>query len=138
MAADRARIVPLPRILRPTHDEGLDGYLRRLAEANHLPPSYLYAQLARPGTGYPGRIEPDRLAAATARTLHAITRALPELQPTTRNPGRSAHNRTAASRNRLARAQTFAAIRQERAAGASIRSLAKKPPRRAAHRAPGP
>ncbi|HET9877607.1 MAG TPA: TniQ family protein, partial [Mycobacterium sp.] len=79
MTADRPRVVPLPRIPRPARSESLDGYLRRLAAANHLPASYLYAQLARPGTGYPGRIDPERLAAATGRTAHAITRAFPTL-----------------------------------------------------------
>lgn len=128
MTLDRRPLGPLPRIPRPTHRESLDGYLRRLAAANHLPPSYLYAHLAIPGTGYPGRIDPDRLAAATGRATQAITRTFPTLLPASRThtQGRTIENRTATTRNKLARAQTYAAIRQDRAAGASLRALAAR------------
>ena len=128
MPTDRRALGPLPRIPRPNHREGLDGYLRRLAAANRVPPSYLYAHLAIPGTGYPGRIDPDRLAAVTGRATGAIIRAFPTLlsAPRTHAPRRTAENRTATTRSRLARAQTYAAIRQDRADGASIRALAAR------------
>lgn len=128
MTVDRRPPAPLPRIPRPGHREPLGDYVRRLAAANHLPPSYLYSHLASPGSGYPGRIDPERLATATGRAVHAITRAFPALLPAPRTQAqpRTADGRASAARTKLARAQTFAAIHQDRGAGASIRSLAAK------------
>lgn len=75
--ADRPQ--PLPVIPRPRRDETLGSYVRRLALANHLRPSYLRLYLCAPPT-YQGSIRAARLAVLTNRTVDALTRHFTTLQ----------------------------------------------------------
>jgi hypothetical protein len=54
--------LPPPVRVRPVAAEGAESYIRRLARANHLKPSYLRRYLATPEGSY-GPIHPDQLAA---------------------------------------------------------------------------
>ncbi|WP_406510588.1 TniQ family protein [Streptomyces sp. NBC_00212] len=73
-------LVPLPVRVRPQPGESVDSYVRRLALANHLKPSYLRSYLAGPPDYGPGkRPRPDRLAALTGRQQNVLERALPDL-----------------------------------------------------------
>jgi hypothetical protein len=75
---DRPR--PLPARPRPRTGETTDSYVRRLARANHLKPSYLRGFLAGPPDyGYGKRPRADRLAAVTGRQQDALERALVDL-----------------------------------------------------------
>lgn len=81
-ADDGDRPRPLPARPRPRSGESTDSYVRRLARANHLKPSYLRGYLAGPPDyGYGGRPQGDRLAAVTGRQQDALERALPDLAP---------------------------------------------------------
>ena len=74
------RPVPLPVRVRPRPGESVDSYVRRLALANHLKPSYLRSYLAGPPDYGPGkRPRPDRLAALTGRQQDILERALSDL-----------------------------------------------------------
>ncbi|MCA1221896.1 TniQ family protein [Streptomyces sp. 8L] len=77
---DGGLVRPLPVRLRPKTGESTDSYIRRLARANHLKPSYLRGYLVGPpdyGSGK--RPRPDRLAAITGRRQDVLERALPDL-----------------------------------------------------------
>lgn len=65
----------LPIDVRPAAGERAESYIRRLARANHLRPSYLRRYLAGP-PGYNGRIDPARLAALTGRPAATLQRTL--------------------------------------------------------------
>jgi hypothetical protein len=65
----------LPIDVRPTAGERAEAYIRRLARANHLRPSYLRRYLAGP-PGYNGRIDPHRLAALTGRPAAVLQKTL--------------------------------------------------------------
>lgn len=75
--ADRPQ--PLPVIPRPHRGETVHSYVRRLAHANHLRPSYLRQYLCAP-PGYQGSIRAARLAVLTNRTIDALTRHFTTLQ----------------------------------------------------------
>lgn len=75
--ADRPQ--PLPVIPRPRRDETLGSYVRRLALANHLRPSYLRQYLCAPPT-YQGSVRAARLAVLTNRTVDTLTRHFTTLQ----------------------------------------------------------
>ncbi|SCL17840.1 TniQ family protein [Micromonospora inyonensis] len=75
--ADRPQ--PLPVIPRPQRDETVGSYVRRLAHANHLRPSYLRQYLCAP-PGYQGSVRAARLAVVTNRTVDALTRHFTTLQ----------------------------------------------------------
>jgi transposase len=119
------RLRALPIDVRPRIGESAKGYIRRLARANHLRPSYLYQHLCEPPS-YNGVLQPERLAQITDRPLTALTRALPELGtegaqsrlPTT------APKREHVTGNR--RIRLFAAIRRDADTGYSIRALAAR------------
>lgn len=115
---------PLPIRVRPRQGETVESYIRRLARANHLRPSYLRSYLCRP-PHYIGAIRPERLAVLASRTLYAITRAFPELGSPPRRPPTS-NRRTIVHTRRLARAELFAAIRRASATGLSVRALAAR------------
>jgi hypothetical protein len=69
--------VPPPRLpvyARPTDGDSIDSYIRRLAQANHLPPGDLRSHLCAAGSAGPPLIE--KLAAVTGRPLAALQRAL--------------------------------------------------------------
>jgi hypothetical protein len=74
------RLVPLPVRVRPHSGESVDSYVRRLALANHLKPSYLRSYLAGPPDyGRGKRPRADRIAAIAGRQQDALERALPDL-----------------------------------------------------------
>lgn len=64
---------PLPVQARPRTGETAHSYIRRLARANHLRPSYLNA-LVRPW--HRGTISPEKLAALSGRPVHGLRNAL--------------------------------------------------------------
>jgi hypothetical protein len=110
---DQERLRPLPFRPRPQTGESTDTYIRRLAQANHLKPSYLRGYLAGPPEYSQGRPRADRLAALTGRDQDALERALTDLAP--RRPAESAqpdkpkrHVTLSADKPAL-----FAAIRQD-------------------------
>jgi hypothetical protein len=75
-------LAPLPVPVRPRHGETAASYIRRLARANHLRPSYLRSLVCSPP--HLGRIRADRLAALAGRTAPALERTLAGLG---RRPG---------------------------------------------------
>jgi hypothetical protein len=111
---------PLPRLVRPRHGEGVEAYVRRLADSNHLKPSYLRKYLSAP-PDYIGSVRARRLAAVTGRTVDALTRALPDLKPTARLRAVTGVR----EREHQARLELFEAIRREAAHNYEIRDLAR-------------
>src|SRR4051812_10736663 len=75
-AADRPRRLPIHVPLCP--GESVESFIRRLATANHLRPSYLRTYLNHP-PGHIGSIQVNRLALVTGRTVHVLTRVFPAL-----------------------------------------------------------
>lgn len=71
----------LPRPIPPFPGETTKSYLYRLAVANQLHPDNLRTHLA--GTRHRTPITLDNLAAATGRSPHSLSYALPELCPAT-------------------------------------------------------
>lgn len=119
------RLARLPVRIRPRSGESVDSYVRRLALANHLKPSYLRSYLAGPPDYGPGkRPRPDRLAAITGRQQDVLERALPDLvrqKPTKPDKPRRRFTR-AADKPAL-----FAAIRRDaQAERLPISHLAKR------------
>jgi hypothetical protein len=80
VSIDRPRRLPIQVPLRP--GENLDSFVRRLAIANHLRPSYLRIYLADP-PGQLGSIQTWRLAAVTGRTEEELIRVMPGPRPAT-------------------------------------------------------
>jgi len=115
---------PLPIRARPRPAESVESYIRRLAQANHLRPSLLHAYLRDPAN--PARsIRPERLAAASGRTLAALTHTLTGLGPRPApsiGPPQQTGARVAAAR----KAELFATIRRDADRGLSIRALASR------------
>jgi len=82
-----SRLTPpsrLPRPIPPFPGETTKSYLYRLGIANQLQPGDLRAHLT--GTRHHAPITLDSLAAATGRSPHCLSHALPELRPGT-TPG---------------------------------------------------
>jgi hypothetical protein len=73
-------LAPLPIRVRPQRAETTESYIRRLARANHLRPSYLRAFLCGPSRRT-GAIRPWRLAAMSGRAVRALEHALADLAP---------------------------------------------------------
>lgn len=69
------RLAPLPVRLRPCAGEITDSYVRRLARANHLKPSYLHCFLNGPPFWF-GKPQLARLAAVSGRSEESLDRAL--------------------------------------------------------------
>jgi hypothetical protein len=88
--ADRPRRLPIQVRLRP--GESVDAFIRRLAIANHLRPSYLRTYLNHP-PGTIGSLQLTRLAQVTGRTAHALTRVFPGLDPDPRAPKPVTHTK---------------------------------------------
>jgi hypothetical protein len=91
---DDGRLRLLPVRPRPKTGESTDSYVRRLARANHLKPSYLRGYLVGPPDyGRGKRPRADRLAAVTGRRQDALERALSDLvrqkRPEPEKPKRS-------------------------------------------------
>jgi hypothetical protein len=122
---DAGRLSPLPIRPRPVAGEPVSSYVRRLARANHLRPSYLHGYLAGP-PGYLGAIQPGRLAILSGRSVAVLERTLTGLPRQTHDttlgkppPQPSRHVTRAAGKPGL-----FAAIRRDARDGTSIRALA--------------
>jgi hypothetical protein len=116
---DDGRLSPLPARPRPAAGETVSSYVRRLAIANHLRPSYLHSYLAGP-PGWLHGIKPERLAALSGRTIADLDRALADL---TRQPRRQPSRRRAPAGGKPV---LFAAIRRDAQDGHSIRALAAR------------
>jgi hypothetical protein len=71
--------------------ETAERYVHRLAEANHLRPTYLRQFLTTPPNSL-GSIQLEKLAALTGRDPANLVRAVPDRAPRTRTPGRSRQN----------------------------------------------
>ncbi|MFF9400327.1 TniQ family protein [Streptomyces sp. NPDC014744] len=69
------RIASLPLQVRPRTGESTDSFVRRLARANHLKPSYLLKFLAGP-PHWEGKPRVERLSAITGRPVANLERAL--------------------------------------------------------------
>ena len=82
---DASQLMPLPVRPRPAAGEPVSSYVRRLARANHLRPSYLRGCLAGP-PDYLRAISPERLAVLSGRTAAVLERTLAGLA----RPGRDA------------------------------------------------
>ncbi|MBT2491387.1 TniQ family protein [Streptomyces sp. ISL-96] len=87
------RLARLPVQVSPRLGEGTDSYIRRLARANHLKPSYLHGFLCGPPFWF-GKPRLERLADVTGRTTANLQQALfdvstPRLRYRT-GPGRAA------------------------------------------------
>ena len=65
----------LPIDVRPAAGERAEFYIRRLARANHLPPSYLRCYLAGP-PDWQGQVQPQRLADLTGRPARILQQTL--------------------------------------------------------------
>ncbi|GAA0477538.1 hypothetical protein Aca07nite_72190 [Actinoplanes capillaceus] len=111
---------PLPIPVRPRPPESVNSYIRRLARANHLRPSYLRIYLAQPPQ-HLGSVRAPRLAAATGRSVEALLHTFPDLQATPRQRQVSTPRLTPDAAQEL----MFEAIRAEARTTFSIRTLMK-------------
>ncbi len=119
---DASRLAPLPIRPRPAAGEPVSSYVRRLARANHLRPSYLHGYLAGP-PGYLRAISPQRLAVLSGRTAAVLERTLTGLT----RPGRDTPCQPSRRVTRAAdKPGLFAAIRRDAQDGHSIRALAAR------------
>ncbi|MFG2042207.1 TniQ family protein [Dactylosporangium sp. NPDC048998] len=85
--AEHDQLRALPIAVRPRHGETVESYIRRLARANHLRPSYLRRYLAgRPGLS---AVRPERLVALSGRTADTLSRAFADFDTTARRPQRT-------------------------------------------------
>jgi len=124
-ADDGERLRLLPARPRPKTGETTDSYIRRLARANHLKPSYLRGYLVGPPDyGEGKRPRADRLAAVTGRQQQALERALADLVRRKRKEPDRPKRRVTTSADKPA---LFAAIREDVAAGErSVQKLATR------------
>jgi hypothetical protein len=130
---------PLPIQVRPKPAETIESYVRRLARANHLRPSYLHAYLCGP-PDYLGTPDLQRLAALSGRPTSVLHRTLTEPTPSPPPPPPArqprpprprpwrlppaAPPRTLKTRNRT---ELFAAIRHDdQTLDLSIRALTRR------------
>lgn len=118
-------MTPLPRQVRPAAGETAERYVHRLAEANHLRPTYLRQFLTTPLNSF-GPIQLEKLAALTARNPTNLVRALPGLAPRTHTPGRTRENEARKTQNQQRKHELFTAIRDDARLGMSMRVLAIK------------
>lgn len=119
---DASRPAPLPIRPRPAAGEPVSSYIRRLARANHLRPSYLRRYLSRPEGSY-GPVDPGKLAALSGRGPRAILHALPELAPAAPRPVTRRYTREEIQRNYDAKRAKYAAIRRDASNGMSARAI---------------
>lgn len=111
----------LPIDVRPRIGESVEGFIRRLARANHLRPSYLYQYLCTP-QHHSGTLQPERLAEITGRPLTVLERVLPALRP--RPAAAPVPLPSRRFTNGIERIRLYAAIRRDAETGYSIRALA--------------
>jgi hypothetical protein len=117
-----SQLAPLPVRPRPAAGEPVSSYVRRLARANHLRPSYLHGCLASP-PDYLHAISPEKLAILSGRTVTVLERTLAGLA----RPGRDAPGQPSRRVTRAAaKPGLFAAIRRDAQDGHSIRALAAR------------
>jgi TniQ protein len=117
-------VAALPIHARPRTGESVESYIRRLARANHLRPSYLHEYLCTP-SGKAGAIQPERLAAVSGRPLHILQRALPGLRPAPAKPSATRPGKPPAAIY-AEKLRLYAAIRRDADTGYSIRALAAR------------
>ncbi|KUN02050.1 hypothetical protein AQI95_28630 [Streptomyces yokosukanensis] len=117
------RVAPLPVRLRPCLGESANSYIRRLARANHLKPSFLHCYLCGPPQWF-GKPLLEHLATAAGHPPEALERALADA---------NALGGTNRPRRRLPRKNPFTGhrdladrIAQEALNGTPIRTLAKR------------
>jgi hypothetical protein len=116
----------LPVRPRPIAGETVESYIRRLARANHLRPSYLRAYLSGPQLG---RIQMQRLAQLSGKPATNLQRALNSTTiPRPRGVASGLPSQASRVKKRAeARAELFAAIRADyRREGISIRGLSAR------------
>ncbi|WP_432991619.1 TniQ family protein [Dactylosporangium sp. CA-233914] len=86
--AEQEQLRTLPIAVRPRHGETVESYIRRLAHANHLRPSYLRRYLAGRPT-WLSAVRPERLVALSGRTADTLTRALTDFHVEKHRPQRT-------------------------------------------------
>jgi hypothetical protein len=120
------RLHQLPIRPRPIAGEAVESYVRRLARANHLRPSYLRARLTGPQTT---RVQLERLAQVSGRPAANLERALigtPIARPRIGHPARVSQAALVEQR-RESRTRLFAAIRADHQhEDLSVRALAAR------------
>jgi hypothetical protein len=120
---DPGPLSPLPVRPRPAAGETVGSYVRRLALANHLRPSYLQGYLAGP-PDYLARIKPERLAVLSGRTVAVLERTLAGL--TRQPPGPSARQPSRRATLAADKPALFAAIRRDAQDGHTVTALAAR------------
>lgn len=122
---DRPR--PLPIRPRPHTGETVASYIRRLARANHLRPSYLHGYLAEPPHYCGARPKPHRLAILSGRPVSTLERVLTGLTPKPRPDPPTQDRRPVIETRTGAKPDLFAAIRRDaHEQDLSIRALADR------------
>ncbi|WP_210593658.1 hypothetical protein [Streptomyces sp. GESEQ-35] len=117
------RFAPLPVRLRPCFGESTNSYIRRLARANHLQPSFLHCYLCGPPQWF-GRPLLEHLATTAGHSPEALERALADANSL---GGTNRPRRRLPRRNPFAGRQDLAhRIAQEALKGTQIRTLAKR------------
>lgn len=109
-------LAPLPVRVRPRHGETASSYIRRLARANHLRPSYLRSLVCSPP--HQGTIQAGQLAILSGRPARALEYTLAGLhrRPGTGPPQLAGARRTAPGKEPV----IFPAIRRDADADATI------------------
>lgn len=117
------RFAPLPVRLRPCLGESANSYIRRLARANHLKPSFLHCYLSGPPQWFAKPLL-ENLAMVAGRSPEALERALADANAL---GGTNRPRRRLPRRNPFAWRQSLAhRITQEALTGTQIRTLARR------------
>jgi lambda repressor-like predicted transcriptional regulator len=121
------RLRPLPIRPRPRTGESIASYIRRLARAHHLRPSYLHGYLSEPPHYTGARPQPHRLAALSGRSVSTLERALADLAPKPRPQPPTQRRRPVPKTRTDAKSDLFAAIRHDaNEEHLSVRALAER------------
>lgn len=116
------QLSPLPVRVRPHPGEPTDSYIRRLARANHLRPSYLHGFLTG-SLNWFGKPQLERLAAVTGRSPGALQRVLADAS----SPRRRRQPSPSHKPKRIAKSELYQRIRHDsEAEGLSMRALVKR------------
>ncbi|MEW1757450.1 hypothetical protein AB0393_13170 [Streptomyces cyaneofuscatus] len=117
------RFAPLPIRLRPCLGESANSYIRRLARANHLKPSFLHCYLSGPPLWF-GKPLLENLATVAGHSPEALERALADANAL---GGMNRPRRRLPRKNPFAWRQGLAQrIVNEALKGTHIRTLAKR------------
>ncbi|MGW4889710.1 hypothetical protein [Streptomyces murinus] len=122
MTASSSHLARLPVQVMPRLGEGTDSFVRRLARANHLKPSYLHGILCGPPLWF-GKPRVERLADVTGRTVTNLEQALFDVRTARRR------YRTGPGGSRLRLSQEGLYMRIQNAArdeGLTVRDLAAR------------